>query len=444
MAREVFIVEGEGQAVLFAPLHGLIMEIDAEEREKTAALINQPQFTFRQLAEIFPEIEEDRLFPQPAEVGKAVENEGEFRPDSVMLFPTLGCHLRCTYCYSRGGEQKVNMDREVAEAAIDFVVENAASKRLGECSLEFHGGGEPTWNWPVFQFSLRYLQDKARGQGLKPEVSIATNGILSSQQVDWIAENIQKIQVSLDGTADIQNSQRPTAGNGGSFPIVSRTISSLLARGVGVAIHSVITERSMGRIPEIVRFFAENFPGASVQLEPAFPCGRGLTTGERFPSIDLFVKGFIEALEIASSFGMEVTYSGANPRLTEFREYFCGVTGPNFIVTPTGLVTACNEVAEMGQPFAEYFIYGHLDRQSKRFVFDYEKIRRLRSYNAMGHPECGECFARFYCAGECLIKNLDRSGTSKPSLLNPRCTINRDLTRHFVIGHIRSKKEGDE
>ena len=114
-----------------------------------------------------------------------------------------------------------------------------------------------------------------------------------------------------------------------------------------MTIHSVITERGIGRIPEIVRFFGENFPGAAVQIEPNFPCGRGSVTNERFPSTTLFVKGLIEAFKVAETLGVDITYSGVNPQLDQARNRFCGITVPNFIVTPTGLVTACNEVAEM-------------------------------------------------------------------------------------------------
>ena len=367
MAKEVFLIEDDGRTALFAPLKGLIMEVDEREREKLSPIINRPQFSFGELREIFPEIEDARLLPEPGEEQGVAENTtDEFQPDSVMLFPTLGCHLRCIYCYSMGGDNALSMDREIVEAAVDFVIRNAESRGLEECSLDFHGGGEPTWDWSVFQSALNYFREKVREYGLKPRVSLATNGMLSSQQVDWITERVQKIQVSLDGMAEIQNSQRPTANNTESFPTVSRTVALLRARGVPVAIHSVITERSMARIPEIIRFFGENFPGATVQLEPAFPCGRGLTSGQLFPSTDLFVKGFVDALEVVAAFGIEVLYSGAGQRLTEFRNNFCGATDPNFIVTPTALVTACTEVATMEHPLAGYFIYGRFDRPSGR------------------------------------------------------------------------------
>lgn len=439
--REVFLVKDGGRIALFAPYMGLIMEVSKEEKERVAALIDQSQFSFKNLTEIFPEIKEDRLLSRKAESKTAAEGEGVFSPNSAVLFTTFGCSLRCIYCYANAGEQKVNMSRQVAEATIDFIVGNAKSMGREKCSLGFHGGGEPTWNWPIFQFALDYFQEKARDNGLTPEVSLATNGMLSKKQINWIAQRLQKVQVSLDGMEEIQNFQRPTAGNGKSFAVVYRTVASLLDKGVDVVIHSVVTEKSVAQIPEIVRFFGTNFPGTTVHLEPACPCGRGLMTNQRFPSAELFVRGFIEAQEIVKPFKVELFYSGASSRLAEVHKNFCGVSTPNFVVTPTGLVTACHEVAETGHPLAGYFIYGHLDRSSRHFIFDYQKIKNLRCCIAEVDPVCGECFARFCCAGDCLTKNLDSKGERGAPFLNPRCKINRELTRHYIFNQLFARKE---
>lgn len=438
--KEVFLVEDGGRTALFAPKRGLIVEVDADEKERVAALISQPRFSFWNLAEVFPEIEENRLLPQRIEEQATME-EGPFSPNSAVLFTTSDCGLRCIYCYANAGEQKVNMSLQVAEATIDFIVGNATSKGQEKCFLEFHGGGEPTWNWPIFQFALDHFREKTQKNGLASETSLATNGMLSKEKVDWIAERMQAVQVSLDGMEGIQNSQRPTAGNGKSFAVVYRTVALLLEKGVDVVIHSVVTGKSVTQIPEIVHFFGTNFPGTTVHLEPAYQCGRGLITGQQFPSPELFVRGLIEAQEAVKPFGVKVLYSGASPRLAEVHKNFCGVSVPNFVVTPTGLVTACHEVAETGHPLSEYFIYGYLDHSNGHFVFDYQKIKNLKCYVAEVNPVCEECFARFYCAGDCLAKSLNSKGGRGAPFLNPRCEINRGLARHYIFNQLFARKE---
>jgi len=441
--REVFLVEYQGKNVIFAPLKGIILEVRDDEKNEVDELLRHPEFSFEDLLGVFPEIKKDRLMSQKTEDESEKEKIREFCPTSAILFPTFNCHLRCIYCYSEAGEQKVNMSWEVAKAAIDFIVENTKQNKEKECSLEFHGGGEPTWNWPVFQSSLSYFQERTRMNGLVPKVNLVTNGMLSEMQIDWIVKhNLRTVQVSLDGMEEIHDSQRPTAGGGKSFAIVYRAINSFLTKGAEVVIHSVVTEIGVKRIPEIVCFFGKNFPGLTVQIEPACPCGRGLATGQQFPSPEIFAKGFIESLDIAKSFGINLIYSGVSSRLTEIHRSFCGASEPNFVVTPEGFITACHEVAELNHPFANLFIYGQWDKVRRKFLVDNQKIEHLRNTAIEGNSLCRDCFAQFYCAGDCSVKNLTDKIEKDILSPNSRCRINRELTKYYIFSHLFGGEKG--
>lgn len=434
MDREVFLVEDEGRTALFAPVRGLILEVAEEEKRAVAELIERPEFTFGDLALVFPELEPARLLDPPE--APPVAPAEEFTPTGVSLFTTFDCHLRCTYCYANAGLVKVNMDAEIADAAVDLVVANAVRKGSKECSLEFHGGGEPTRNWSLFQHVLSRFTREARGHGLVPKLGIATNGMLSPSQIAWIAERFVAVQVSFDGPRELHDAQRPTAAQRGSFRTVFNTVLTLHRKGVELVLHTVITERGVDRMPEIMRFFGEHFPRVTVHIEPASPCGRGLTTGERFPSPARFVKGFLEAREAAKPFGITLIYSGAGPQLAARNRSFCGVANTNFTVTPTGLVTACHEVAELTNPLAALFIYGHFDREKGAFVFDEEKIANIRRIARDLDPTCRACFARFYCAGDCLVKRMDPQCILHSPHTNPRCAINRELMRRYLFNQL--------
>lgn len=434
MEREVFLVEDGGRAALFAPLRGLILEVNDEEKRAIAELIERPEFAFGDLALVFPELEPERLLDPP--VAPAAASAEEFAPTGVSLFTTFDCHLRCVYCYANAGLQKVNMDTEIADAAVDLVVANAQRKGSKECSLGFHGGGEPTRNWSIFRHVLPRFTREARAHGLVPKLGLATNGMLSRAQIEWIAEHFVAVQVSLDGMEDLHNAQRPTAAQNGSFATVFNTVRALHRKGVELVLHTVVTERGVDRMPEIVRFFGEHFPKVTVHMEPASPCGRGLTTGEQFPSPSRFVERFLEAREAAKPFGITLIYSGAGPQLAARNRSFCGVANPNFTVTPDGLVTACHEVAELANPLAVLFIYGHFDRAQGAFVFDKEKIAHLRRIARDLDPACRACFAHFYCAGDCLVKRMDPQGILHSPHTNPRCAINRDLMRYYLLSQL--------
>jgi len=436
MNREVFVVEHEKRFVLFAPLKGLIMEINTDEKNKVETIINKPKFSFECLTDIFPELDQNRLLSLKIESREVTPDEKEFHPDSAVLFTTFDCGLRCVYCYSRAGEQKVNMSQQIAKTVIDFIIRNANAKGKKNSSLGFHGGGEPTWNWDVFKFALSYFQERAREYGIIPEVELATNGMLSEKQINWIIQHTKTVQVSLDGIEEIHDFQRPTAGNGKSFAVAFNTAKTLLANEVQLVLHCVITEKGADRIPEIVRFFGSNFPNTTVHLEPSYQCGRGLVTGQKSPSSEQFVEGFIGSQEIAKTYNLDLIYSGASPKLTELHLGFCGVSNPNFVVTPSGFVTACHEVDRPSHPLADYFIYGYLDFSTQNFVFNSKKIRALRNHTDSVNLKCKECFAQFYCAGDCLVKRLDNKKEGDFSLLNFRCKINKELTRRYIFSQL--------
>ena len=143
--REVFIVENDGKIALFAPMWGLVMEIDFDEKLEVEKLLSKPDFSFEMLFKVFPEIDPDQL-TNPVVEEPVVKFIDDFRPTSAALFTTSNCGLRCGYCYSSAGTNVVNMDISLAQATVDFIISNARAMKRDECSLDFLGGGEPTHN----------------------------------------------------------------------------------------------------------------------------------------------------------------------------------------------------------------------------------------------------------------------------------------------------------
>jgi len=288
----------------------------------------------------------------------------------------------------------------------------------------------------VFRKSLDYFLKQAKDKGVAPDVGLATNGILSDEQIKWIAQRMDSVQISLDGTQEIHNFQRPyneKNGSGNSFETVCHSVKLFLTLGVAVTIHCVITSKGMKSIPEITEFFVHNFPGAAMHFEPVCECGRAMELAHEFSSQTLFTEGFSAAEQIAGSAGSEIFYSGTGFDITELRESFCGVSVPNFTVTPEGFVTACHEVAELSHPLSSQLVYGHLDNQNGQFVFDQDKIRRLQDWGKEPSAKCRNCFAQYHCGGECLSKKLQTTNVARKSLLGERCMINKELLRRRIF-----------
>lgn len=360
-----------------------------------------------------------------------------FSPTRATFLVTTNCNLRCVYCYASAGERHVTIPFEICKAAIDLVIRNGLSLDVGDCHFAFHGGGEPTTAFPLIRQCVNYARKQSELNGMLCTFSIVTNGILNTNQIEWLATNMNGISVSLDGPPDIQNRQRPMPNGKGSFDFVFNTVKAFERLGAHPFVRATITNESVGEMREISRFFSENFESDEFQLEPVAVCGRCSKTGYREPTVEDFVNGVESAMEEAAKFGKKAVCSAALETFPNLLEAYCGVAAPNFAVTPEGIVTACYEVSLPDDPKGEYFYYGRYDFQKREFLFDANKIHQLRHHVIQNIKRCSDCFCRWQCAGDCPVRSswqFANSTTSKN--VNFRCQMTRELVKRRLVTFI--------
>ncbi len=126
--------------------------------------------------------------------------------DTVILFLTNVCNLRCRYCYAHSGEYpKKFMDFGVAKAAIDYAWSEVKRRTLPSFTLGFHGGGEPGMNFRVLRQSVEYFKIITAGAPIETSIAGASNGCWSPEARNFIIENFTEASISLDGLPEIQN-----------------------------------------------------------------------------------------------------------------------------------------------------------------------------------------------------------------------------------------------
>jgi uncharacterized protein len=113
---------------------------------------------------------------------------------------------------------------------------------------------------------------------------------------------------------------------------------------------------------------------------------------------------------------------------------FCGVANDNFCVSPAGNVSACHEVADERQPWADRFFYGRPAAGDCGYEFDEPVYTALRARTVDRLECCGDCFAKWHCAGDCCHKALH----SNPEEFTGagRCDIVRALTKDQILEKI--------
>lgn len=431
LTSECYIIDMETEHenfIAYFPLKSLVLKVNSEAANLITSMKEKP---------IMKVNNREKQFLQYLITLKLVNNSEDIIPDSptcetpqpvdVLLLTTDRCNLRCVYCYGNSDSSGDDMKIEIGKVAIDTIIENSSKLRKGYIGVGFHGGGEPSLNWDVLVDTIEYAQERCKVGNIKLHSEICTNGVLTEEKVTWLANHIDNIVVSIDGSPEIQNAQRPFAGGAASFEYVAKTIDILDSIGKHYGFRVTATALSSSGLTDIYKFLTTRFHPIAVCIEPLFVCGRCFYSHFESPTYEIFTKNLIEIFDKTLHSDVPVQYSGG--RLYSLGTSFCGSAGNNFFVTPRGEVTACLEVFRGQDPRAEMFMYGKYDTYTKRFVFNLEKFQRLARMRVKEFDSCKDCFAKWHCCGDCLAKSPDllNIGTVKNAY---RCTINRAYIKH--------------
>lgn len=165
----------------------------------------------------------------------------------------LMCNLQCIYCYE--GDRK-NIGAVMSQSTADAFVQYLTSRLAGNdrVRIDFYGG-EPLLSIPLIEDISRKMIAAVEGRGVGYEFSLVTNGTLLSEGVvrSLQALGLRSVKVTIDGPADIHNSQRPRINGNGSFDrIVENTIKA--SEIVGVQIGGNYGRDNYRRFPELLDY----------------------------------------------------------------------------------------------------------------------------------------------------------------------------------------------
>lgn len=351
----------------------------------------------------------------------------EFRPTTAVLLLTNQCQLRCTYCYAAAGElvrQELSFD--LARVVIDHVCENAQEAGKDKFEINFHGGGEPTLAWKTVEACVEY----ARRKPLTAEITLQSNGIWSLTKREWLLNNIDSLSLSMDGSPETQNQQRPSISGRGSFNQVMQTIQELDRRKFAYGIRMTATA-PWTNFPRDLRFLCESTECQSMQVEPAFNTQRGK---HKFPAVKEargFAKAFVEASEIATRAGRSLAYSGA--RLGQVTSAFCIAPYDALIVTPNGTLVTCYEVTGDGHHLSKLSTIGQINQG--RIQIDLTVRNSLHMKMAERRTLCKSCFCYWSCAGDCYARTF-QTGEKGHLEYSARCEANRFILKQSLLEKI--------
>ncbi|MDP4093193.1 MAG: radical SAM protein [Bacillota bacterium] len=346
--------------------------------------------------------------------------------DSLILFPTNRCNLRCKYCYASSGEETgIEMNLELAKAAMGFLFKSAARKNLKKVYVGFHGGGEPTLNWNLIKESVFLAQKLSSQNNMPVNIGITSNGCWSREVCKFAVRNLSDATISFDGLTEVQNSQRPFANGRGSFNRVYQTLKLLDESDFIYGIRMTATADSVAFLSDSINYICENFNPRVIQVEPVFIQGRAMDNYSEIGKYDTFILEFIKASEITKKKRIQLKYSGA--RLDTITGRFCSAACRSLIITPDGYVTACIENCSHNHPQSSKYILGTFEKDGTLLI-DRDKLNAHVAGTVDEISRCSGCFCKWHCAGDCSIKTL--TGNAE------RCLLNRELTKYQILKKI--------
>jgi radical SAM protein with 4Fe4S-binding SPASM domain len=355
----------------------------------------------------------------------------EFTPECLTVYLSNRCNLSCSYCFAADARSKSSpspddsfplIDDDSFTAAAVLVARNCRRKQK-PFQLVLHGGGEPTLHWDLLQDLVCSSKAVASDHGIAWSGYIATNGVLPPERARWLGATFDRIGLSCDGPPDIQDNQRPLAGQGPTSAWVLRSAEVMRKEGAQLEIRATITPATVDRQQEIIDYLVRKLDVKTVRFEPEYR----LDGKDRIPqNPEHWAQCFLEARRAAAALGTELSFSGI--RLDEHHGPYCNTLRQTLHLTPDGWITACFLCVDGENPAYSNRIIGLFDREENRFILDDDRITELRRHGAAITGACRDCFAAYHCARSCPeLCSINHAISPDDAEQSFRCRLNRAI-----------------
>jgi uncharacterized protein len=415
-------VPGRAQVLLVQPLTGqvaLVGASDAEALGRGAIPAALPEETLREARFVVESDDEDRALL--AEAWADFAAEAERTPTQLVVVPTFGCNLRCTYCYQEvfDPEARGLVAPEVIDALFAYVDRLHAADSPRPYLTLF--GGEPLVDTPAHHDRLARYLDGARARGLR--VATVTNGHdLEAFAPALAAAAVKEVQVTLDGPAAVHDARRPHGSGRGTFERVVRGVDALVAAEVPVNLRVVADRENLPALPALARLAQArgwlDLPEARFKTQVGrnyelFGCASRQRRGALFDRVELWAEWarLAEEEPVLRRFHRP-RFHGAR-HLAETGEFpvpsfdACPAAKKEWAFAPDGGLYGCT--ATVGNP--RY----RLGSFHPEIVLDDAAIAPWRARSTATIPACAACAAAPVCGGGCgALADVEGNGIGGP------------------------------
>jgi len=342
---------------------------------------------------------------------------------ALCLHVAHDCNLRCSYCFAGTGDfghDRSLMTWEVAKAAVDFLV--AASGPRRHCEIDFFGG-EPLMNLPVVKQTIDYVRAIERQTGKIFKLTLTTNAVaLTAAVADYLQRENISLVLSIDGRKAVHDTVRSDCAGNGSYDRVVQGITNAvtLRQGKNYYVRGTFTAKNTDFFADVVHLAELGF--SELSLEPVVtPIPELQLRTEHLPEIFLQYELLAQRLYEYWQAGNPINFFHYNIDLDNGpciakRLSGCGAGSDYLAVDPDGQLFPCHQF--VGQP--EFCVGNVIDG-----VTDGTIGEQLSAANVYSKPQCGDCWAKYFCSGGCHANNYNH---------------NRDFYEPYQLGCQMQKK----
>lgn len=344
-------------------------------------------------------------------------------PVEVSLFLSGSCNLKCSYCYySSGGESKEDdLDVDKVNIIISYLIKNAKIRKLTGLnymiSVLLTGGGEPTYNWDIFSYFVLKLRECAQAHDIPVEISLVTNGILREKQIDFICKYIDFIQISYDGSTELQNKNRSLADGRSSSCLVEQTMRTLSYKRKNFFVRSTVLPCDYIKIYDMVKEVFETYSYAiKYHIEPIQYIGRANSIKrDTQENNDIFIEEYIRTQKMVIE-----KYPGRKFYSTIFKYKMINIscssiTGESPVINNCGKIYPCSDRLNFKTHGIGEIHDGKIEISNVSFFEE--------QYNKLVKTECGSCKYFSLCGGGCYsLFKRDSTGELLPEG-RARCSL---------------------
>lgn len=344
------------------------------------------------------------------------------RKKCLSILLTEDCNLKCKYCYCGEKRGKKSIDINFVKRAImDF------KEQGNELFIRFFGNGEPTLEFEkikeIYEFSKK-LDKNAKFE-------LQTNGVFNQEKAEWIANHIDIVWISYDGTTEVNDFYRINLADQGISELVEKNIKYLNGKVKELGVRSTVGEKNLYKQKEMIDKM-EELGVKYIYSDLMFATVDNKLYYEKEIEPLLYAKEFLKARKYANTKNI---YYGSffTVNFDEKTNISCRACLPMPHLTIDGYVSCCDMGYANGN--LDDLIYGKYDSKNDIIIYDEDKIKNIRRRTVDNLTECLDCPVKYYCAGGCIGEAINENGTIF-SIKKKNCEAIKYLAKELILEEI--------